>query len=62
MSIAENIKKYAHEKNKSISQIEAEAGLGNGAIGKWNASSPTITKLKEVANVLECSIEDLIKE
>lgn len=62
MPVVENIRRYATKKHKSISQIESEAGLSNGAISKWDKSSPIVSNLKEVARVLGCSIEDLIKE
>ena len=44
----------------SITAVEKQAGLSNGAISKWNESSPTVEKLQAVAKTLECSVDDLL--
>nr|DAF09720.1 MAG TPA: HTH-type transcriptional regulator [Caudoviricetes sp.]DAX25730.1 MAG TPA: hypothetical protein [Caudoviricetes sp.] len=44
----------------SVRQVEYAAGLKNGAIGKWNESSPTIKSLKAVADVLKVKVDKLI--
>lgn len=62
MAIVSNIRKIASEKKMSLSQIEMKAGLGNGTIGKWNNSTPTVNNLMLVAKVLECTIDELIKD
>lgn len=58
--IYDNIKKICKEKGLSVSSIEKQAGLGTGAISKWNTSSPTIEKLQAVASVLKVSVNKLI--
>ena len=60
--ILRNIKKEAEKKGISIGEIEKKAGLSNGAIFKWRNSSPTVEKLKAVANVLGITVDDLIRE
>lgn len=60
--IYENVKRISAEKGKSIRAVEIQAGLGNGVIRGWKGSSPTVDKLKAVANVLGVSVEKLIKE
>ena len=62
MPIVENIRRYASEQKLSLTQIEVNSGLGNGTIGKWNKSKPTVETLLKVANTLGCSIEDLLKD
>ena len=57
-----NIKKLAVEKGISITNLEKEAGLGNGTIGKWQTSIPKTDKLAAVAGVLGVTVDELISE
>lgn len=60
--IYSNIKAICKERGISVSSLEKQAGLGNGAITKWDEASPTIDKLKPVAELLEMTIDALISE
>ncbi|CDB63422.1 XRE family transcriptional regulator [Enterocloster clostridioformis] len=60
MLIYDKIKAICEEKSLSIRQVEVAAGLKNGAISKWNDSSPTIKSLKAVADVLKVKVDKLI--
>lgn len=60
MLIYDKIKAICEEKSLSIRQVEVAAGLKNGAISKWNNSSPTIKSLKAVADVLKVKVDKLI--
>lgn len=62
MIIYDKVKKLADERNISIYALERKAGLKNGAISKWQASSPTLKSLQAVANALEVSINELLEE
>lgn len=62
MFIYDKVKEICKERNISISSVEKKAGLGNGAITKWNNSSPTVDKLKAVADVLEIDMADLLDQ
>lgn len=54
------IKEKAKGKNLSIAQLEIKAGIANGTISGWEKSKPFVETLSKVANVLECSIEELL--
>ena len=58
--IYDNIKKICKEKGISVGSVEKQAGLGNGAISKWNTSSPTVENLQAVASVLKVNVNKLI--
>jgi len=58
--IYDKIKAICEEKSLSIRQVEVAAGLKNGAISKWNDSSPTVKSLKAVADVLKVKVDKLI--
>lgn len=60
--ILQNIKKICEEKGLSIAQLEKAAGLSNGAICKWNISIPKVDKLKMVADYLEVTVDELIRD
>ena len=58
--IYDKIKEICEERGLSVRSIEIEAGLKNGAISKWNDSSPTVKSLKAVADVLKVKVDKLI--
>lgn len=60
MPIYDKIKSICEEKGVSVRYVETAAGLKNGAISKWNDSSPTVKSLKAVADVLKVKMDKLI--
>lgn len=61
--IYSNVCEYAKKRSKTIAQIEREAGLANGTIGKWHTGSvPSVASLQAVANVLKVKVDTLLKE
>lgn len=60
--IYDNICKRAKEIGISINAIEKETGLSVGSVCKWNTVSPTAKSLAKVAKILECTVDDLLKE
>lgn len=59
--IYDNVKRLSDEKGISISQLEKEAGLGNGTIGGWRTSAPRLDSLQAVAKVLKVKVDKLLK-
>lgn len=59
MSIIENIRYLCKESNTSIPKLEKELGFGNGAMYKWDTSSPSIDKLQKVADYFDVSVDYL---
>lgn len=55
--IFNKIAEKCSENNISIATLERECGLGNGIIGKWKESSPTVEKLQKVADYFNTPIE-----
>lgn len=58
--IYDNICDKAKELGISINLLEKTAGVSVGSICKWNTVSPTVRSLKKVADILKCSVDDLI--
>ncbi len=60
--IFDKVKEMCKAQGISVAQVEREAKLSNGAISKWNGSSPTVDNLQAVAKVLNCSVDALLEE
>lgn len=58
--IFNQISKLCKEKGISITKLEKETGISNGAIGKWSKSSPTVEKLEKVADYFGVSVDWLL--
>lgn len=60
--IYDNIARLCKERGISIRQLEKRLDLGNGIIAKWQTRSPTVAKLKVVADYLSVSLDALCAE
>lgn len=58
----EKICKLCAERGITVSRLESELGLGNGTIGKWRTSTPTLNNIKRVADYFNVPIESLIED
>lgn len=59
--ILKKILELAEKNGISICGLEKTLGFGNGTIKKWGESSPTVDKLKKVADYFGVSIEYFLK-
>lgn len=57
-----NIVVLCKGKGISISKLEKETGLGNGTVGRWEKSSPSVENVKKVADYFEVSVDYLISQ
>lgn len=62
MSIYENVKSKCYEKGFSVLSLENELNFPRSSICKWDTNTPGIDKVKKVADILECTVDDLLKE
>lgn len=60
--IAENIKTLCKSKGITIAELERTIGLGNGTIRRWNWNSPSLNKVRKVAEYFGVSVDDLLAE
>ena len=60
--ILQNIAKLCKEKNISIAKLERETGIGNGTIGRWGTSSPTVESVRKVAGYFGVTVDALISD
>ncbi len=59
MGIVENIKVLCIENGMSIPKLEKALGFGNGAIYTWKKVSPSIDKIRCVADYFNVSINKI---
>lgn len=60
--IYDNVKSLCREKGVSISMLESALEFPRSSICKWNENEPGIRKVQKVANYLNVSIEELVKD
>lgn len=58
----ERIESLCKNKGFSIRHLERECGLSYGSVIKWRTSSPAADSLYKVAQYLETTVEELLKE
>lgn len=51
------IRELCLQKGTSLTELERTLGFGRGTIAKWKESSPSVIKLKAVADYFGVSIE-----
>ena len=57
-----NVSKLCKQRGISIAKLERETGLGNATIRGWETSSPTVDKLKAVADYFGVTVDSLLSE
>lgn len=57
-----NVSKLCKQRGISIAKLERETGLGNATIRGWETSSPTVEKLKAVADYFNVTVDSLLSE
>ena len=58
----DNVKRICTEKGTSVGKVEKALGFSNGSISKWNESVPGIYRVKEVANHLGVTVDELLAD
>lgn len=58
--IYKNIANLCRQHGISVAKLEKELGIGNGTIGRWSKSSPTVDSIKKVADRFGVTVDALI--
>ena len=56
----QKIREIAKKKGLNIKRLEEVAGVGNGAIAKWQDTDAKVDTVCRVANALGTKVDDLI--
>lgn len=59
--IFDTVLNLCNKEGITIARLEKECGFGNATVRGWKESSPSVEKLKAVADYFHVSIEYLIK-
>ena len=61
--MGESIRELRLELGMSQERLAREVGVTQGAVWQWEhgISTPTVARLRKLAFVLNCSVEDLMK-
>lgn len=62
MSLVEKVQELCTRKGLTLIGLEREIGLGRGSIRRWDENSPSIDKVKKVANYFNITVSELIGE
>lgn len=57
-----NVSRMCKDRGVSIARLERDLGIGNATIRNWNVSSPTVDKLKLVADYFGVTVDELLRE
>lgn len=60
--MVEKISMLCSERKITIGKLENILGFGNGTIWKWKRSSPSVDKLKAVADYFGVSVDYFLEE
>lgn len=60
--VLRNIEDLCNKKGVSIARLEADSGIGNGTIKRWEKSTPTLRSLKKIATYFGVGIEALLED
>lgn len=60
MVVFERVKKVADDRGLSLQEVATKAGLGLNSIYGWKKKDPSISRITEVAKVLDVSVDYLL--
>jgi hypothetical protein len=62
MALYNNIKEITKKKKIPIMKLESYCGFSQGSVCKWNDISPSVGKVKKVADYLNVKVDKLLQE
>ena len=60
--MVKKIIRLSKERGKTIADIERECNIGTRSIYRWDENTPAVDKVKRVADYLETTMDDLLKD
>lgn len=61
LMIGERTIEICRQMNRSVYSVEKEAGFAKGTIKRWDTHTPSIENVRRVADILECSVDDMLE-
>lgn len=60
--LATKIRKLCRERQTSVAILEEQTGIGKNSIYEWDKSSPSVDKVKRVADYFRVTVDELLRE
>lgn len=60
--MVKKIKALCKQRKTTLRQMQSDLGFGAASITRWDRNSPSIDKVKMVADYLKCTVDELLKE
>ena len=61
-TLIERIKALCKERGITLKDLEDGAGITQNTMGRWGENTPSVDKVKRVADFLGVSVDDLLRE
>lgn len=62
MGIYKNIQDVCRERDMTINGLETQLNFPRGSIFKWDTHTPSVAKVKAVADALGVSVDELLEK
>jgi len=60
--LLENVRTLCEKHGTNFHQLEKAVGFGNGTVSKWAVQTPSVERVKAVADYFGVTVDDLLKE
>ena len=60
MNLYQKVKKLCADRNISVMHMEEQLNFPRGSVYKWDANIPSVEKVKQVADFLKVTVDELI--
>lgn len=60
--LIDNVQSLCKKNGIALYKLEKELGFGNGSLYKWNEQSPSVERVKLVADYFGVTVDELLKE
>ena len=60
--MVENIKSLCRKEDITFAELERAVGLGNGTVARWDKKSPSIVRVKAVADYFGVTVDALLSD
>lgn len=58
--MVKNIKALCRKEDITFAELERAVGLGNGTVARWDEKSPSIVRVKAVADYFGVTVDELL--
>ena len=60
--LVDTIRRLCKDNQISLYRLELDCGIPNGTINKWDRNTPSVLKVKAVADYFGVTVDDLLTE